>query len=50
MIALFLICVGFIIFAIFNYDKWSYRKWYERCVEKGYGYDWRGNFHNHNKK
>lgn len=47
---MFLICIAIIAFAVINYDKMSYKKWYERCVEKGTGYDFHGNYHNHNSK
>lgn len=44
------ICIPIIIFAIATYDKWSYKAWYERNVKKGTGYDWDGNYYNHNQK
>ena len=31
MKTMFIICIAILIFAIFTYDKWSYKNWYERC-------------------
>ena len=39
---MFLVCIAIIVFAVINYDKMSYKKWYKRCVEKGTGYYWGG--------
>ena len=39
---MFLVCIAIIVFAVINYDKMSYKKWYERCVEKRTGYYWGG--------
>ena len=47
---MFLICIAIVAFAVINYDKMSYKKWYEKCVEKGTGYNFHGNYHNHNSK
>ena len=46
---MFMVCVAILIFAIFTYDKWSYKAWYKRCVKRGTGYDWNGNYYDHNK-
>ena len=46
---IFTICIAILIFATFTYDKWSYKAWYKRCVKKGTGYDWNGNYYNHNE-
>lgn len=44
-----LICIAIIVFAVINHDKMSYRKWYERCVKSGTGYDIDGNYYDHNE-
>lgn len=49
MLIIFIICFAIIIFAVCTYDKWSYRAWYKRCKKKGTGYDWDGNYYDHNK-
>ena len=41
-----LICIAILIFAIFTYDKWSYKVWYKEGFEKG-GYDCDGNYYDH---
>ena len=43
---MFLICISILIFAIFTYDKWSYKVWYKEGFEKG-GYDCDGNYYDH---
>ena len=45
---IFIICIVILIFAIFTYDKWSYKVWCEEGFEKG-GYDWDGNYYDHKK-
>lgn len=32
MTIMFICCILIIIFAIFTYDKWSYKAWHERCI------------------
>ena len=44
-----IVCIAILIIAIFTYDKWSYRAWYERCIKKGTGYDIDGNYYDHNE-
>lgn len=44
-----MVCVVILIFAVFTYDKWSYKAWYNRCLNKGTGYDIDGNYYDHNK-
>ena len=46
---IFIICMMIVVFAVFTYDKWSYKKWYERCVKKSTGYDIDGNYYDHKK-
>ena len=46
MKTMFIICVAILIFAVFTYDKWSYKVWCEEGFEKG-GYDWDGNYYDH---
>ena len=43
---MFLICISILIFAIFTYDKWSYKVWYKEGFEKS-GYDCDGNYYDH---
>lgn len=45
---IFIICIAILMLAAFTYNKWSYKAWYERCVKKGTGYDWDGNYYDHN--
>jgi hypothetical protein len=49
MKTIFIICIIILIFSVFTYDKWSYKAWYKRCVQKGTGYDIDGNHYNHNE-
>lgn len=44
-----IVCIAIIVFAVINHDKMSYRKWYERCVASGTGYDIDGNYYDHNE-
>ena len=44
-----MISITILILAIFTYDKWSYKAWYNRCIKRGTGYDWYGNYYDHNK-
>ena len=46
---MFIISVAIIIFGVVTYDKWSYKVWYKRCVKRGSGYDWNGNYYDFNK-
>ena len=48
MKTMFIICIAILIFAVFTYDKWSYKVWYEEGFENG-GYDWDGNYYDHKK-
>ena len=49
MKTMFIICIVILIVAVFTYDKWSYKSWYERCAKKGTGYDIDGNYYDHIK-
>lgn len=46
---MFIVFVIILIFTIFTYDIWSYKAWCERCIKKGTGYDFDGNYYDHNK-
>ncbi len=37
---LFIIAIAIIIFGVINYDKISYKKWYERCEINSKHPDW----------
>lgn len=43
MTVLLIIAVAIITFAVFNYDKFSYKKWYERCEVNSKHPDWTPN-------
>ena len=40
ILLVFIISIGILILSVFTYDKWSYKQFYNRCIENSKHPNW----------